>query len=137
MNTSMRKKNNLLKFYWQSLCGLVFYRHLQVVLVVACNIQVIVDFLVVPIHRPPFVLASRFVTMMNKMTIGHYDFKNALPFCDCHFHIVSWINNFLCLIFLHLQGFIYEFSPLAWLGILALFLHRLGLQLCMHWPLFF
>lgn len=99
MNTSMKTKNSLLKFSWQSLCGLVFYIYLQVVLAMACNTQVIVDFLVVPIHRPPFVLASRFFTMMSKMTIGHYDFGNALPFCDCHFHIVLWINNFLCSIF--------------------------------------
>jgi hypothetical protein len=38
------------------------------------------DFLVVSIQKPPFVLAGSSIIVMNEIIIDHYSFKDALPF---------------------------------------------------------
>ncbi len=81
------------RFLIQSLCGLVFCKHLSTVFIVASNIQLIMDCFVISIQGPPFVHVGYFIAVMSSMTIGQYYFRNALPFCDFYLHIVFWINN--------------------------------------------
>lgn len=77
----------------QSLCGLVFCKHLSIVFIVASNIQLIMDCFVISIQGPPFVHVGYFIAVMSRMTISQYYFRDAFPFCDFYLHIVLWINN--------------------------------------------
>lgn len=57
-------------FLVQSLCGLVFCKHLSIIFIVASNIQLIMDCFVISIQGPPFVHVGYFITVMSRMTIS-------------------------------------------------------------------
>lgn len=87
------------KKFQQSLWDLVFCRHVPIFFIMACNTLEVVYFLVISIQRPPFIFVGWSVAVMMKLKIVHYYLKDTLPFCDCYFHIVSWVNNFqACLV---------------------------------------
>jgi hypothetical protein len=94
-------------FSWQSLWDLVFYRYAPIFFIVACDILVIMYFLVISIQRPLFIFACWFIVMMMRMNINHYYLKNTFPFCDCCFHIVfESMTSLVCFMFSFLH--IYE-----------------------------
>jgi hypothetical protein len=98
-----------------------FCKHVLVFLVMANTIHVILYLFVVSIQKPPFIFASWFLVMMFIMTINHYKFLNAFPFCDEWFHIVLKINNFQAsLIFYFLcidEWWYFTISPIGLFGL--------------------
>ncbi len=71
-----------------------FCKHVLLFFVMANTIHVILYLLVVSIQKPPFIFVGWSLVMMFIMTVNHYNFLNAFPFCDGWFHIVLKINNF-------------------------------------------
>jgi hypothetical protein len=51
-------KTHSIKQIQQSLQILIFYKHVLVFFIVACNILVVMYFLVISIRRPPFIVVS-------------------------------------------------------------------------------